>query len=368
MVFGIHRRRLRILKNILKRPRVIVPLLQQKLFMGMMQNKTHSNFSPLALDIEPTAKCNFACKYCQVSWWDRSAKVKNLTLEQFRKIVDQFPNLLQIKLQGMGEPLLNSEFFDMVAYATTKGIIVRTTSNGSLLNEKMIEKALASGLGEITISMDGATKETFERIRKNGKFDMVVQNIRNLIQKRGKAKDPVVSVWMVGTKDNIQEFPKLVQLCKSLGVDMLYLQHHLNFWGDSAVMQQLETLSINREQTKTGYTKEVDTILAEAQRVAKKVRQPLTIYKGNTLQQDEKCIWPWSSAYISADGYVVPCCIIANPAVKNFGNLQTQSFKDIWNSKGYQQFRQTFIDGKPLDICAGCYVGCKKKSAASVLG
>lgn len=362
----LNRRKIRILRNTLKRPGALLNLVKLRFFLPLLQRSTSISATPAVLDIEPTAKCNLRCKYCQVSYWDRSEKVKNLSYEQFVHIVDQFPHLLQIKLQGMGEPLLNSDFFKMVAYADQKGIIVRTVTNATLIMGPMAEKIIKSPLAELTISVDGATKETYEHIRRGGKFDRVVENIRNLVRLRkeqGDGRTPMLTVWMVGTKDNIHEFPQLIRLAKELGVDKVYLQHHLNFWGTTEYQKDMAQYAINREDTDSHYTREVERILAESRNIAKTLGMPLTVYTGNTLFQDQKCGWPWTSAYISADGFVVPCCIVANPQVMQMGNLFHQKFADIWNSQKYRAFRKLFMDRKPPKMCNGCYVGCGKSNA-----
>ena len=68
-------------------------------------------------------------------------------------------------LQGLGEPMMHPRFFDMVAYAAGKGIRVTTNSNLTLLNERRAAACVASGLDCLHVSIDGATAETYERIR-----------------------------------------------------------------------------------------------------------------------------------------------------------------------------------------------------------
>ena len=104
------------------------------------------------MDIEPTTGCNFRCTMCQVS--SPNFVSKNLDFEMFKKVIDQNKQLLKIKLQGMGEPLVNINFYKMVEYATKYGIVSEITTNGSLLNENNIQKLLKSNLSR-TVSIDG---------------------------------------------------------------------------------------------------------------------------------------------------------------------------------------------------------------------
>ncbi len=69
-------------------------------------------FLPTSIDVEPIDTCNFACDHCQVTHWTR--KTTRLTTERFVSILRQLPMLRQIKLQGMGEPLLNSHLIEIL--------------------------------------------------------------------------------------------------------------------------------------------------------------------------------------------------------------------------------------------------------------
>ena len=191
-------------------------------------------FLPPSVDIEPTIRCNLKCKFCQVPTWNR--KADDLTFEQFKRILDQFPNLIKLKLQGMGETFINKDIFKMIDYAAGKDLFIKTTTNATLLNPDMCKKIIISKLDELVISLDGSTKETYEAIRKGAKFDDVIKKIEYLSNLKKKFKSgPKLSVWFVGTELNMKELPDLVKLCKKLGLDQLTIQTSLNMWGDDAL-------------------------------------------------------------------------------------------------------------------------------------
>ena len=131
------------------------------------------------MDIEPTTGCNFRCTMCQVS--SPNFISKNLDYEMFKQVIDGNKQLLKIKLQGMGEPLVNNNFFNMVEYASKYSIVSEITTNGSLLNQNNILKLQQSNLSRITVSIDGATPDVFEKIRVKSNFETVISNCKNLI-------------------------------------------------------------------------------------------------------------------------------------------------------------------------------------------
>ena len=92
-------------------------------------------YFPWSVDIEPTTRCNLTCPMCQLRAWTKPRR--DLSLDEFKGIVNQFPGIAGIKLQGMGEPLLNAELIDMVRWADRKNIRVRTVTNGMLMDASM---------------------------------------------------------------------------------------------------------------------------------------------------------------------------------------------------------------------------------------
>ena len=88
-------------------------------------------FLPTSIDVEPIDTCNFACDHCQVTHWTR--KTTRLTTERFVSILRQLPMLRQIKLQGMGEPLLNRHLIQMLEEGERWGGAIFVVTNGSVI-------------------------------------------------------------------------------------------------------------------------------------------------------------------------------------------------------------------------------------------
>ena len=127
------------------------------------------SYLPAKMDIENVSRCNFRCTMCQVSDWAGGKRARDMTLEEFQGFLSKQVGITEIKLQGLGEPLLGPDFFEMIRFARSRHIWVRVTTNSSLLHHKENYRHLVdSDVCEVQMSLDGATPEVFEAFIKSG--------------------------------------------------------------------------------------------------------------------------------------------------------------------------------------------------------
>jgi MoaA/NifB/PqqE/SkfB family radical SAM enzyme len=303
-------------------------------------------FCPITVDIEPATICNFRCGFCQAP--TMHGRTPFLSYDDFCRILDELPYVLRIKLQGMGEPLLNKDFFAMVAHARRKGIYTTTITNGSLLTQGNCQRLIESGLDKIYISIDGATKETFETMRPGGDFHVVIENVRRLAAMRIR-KQPEVHLWVLCMRDNLDELPDIVRLGSDLGVDEVGLQYDLNFWGKEDYRSRFRDQLLTRDEP----LKKIEEAVATARRLGVAIR----VFTGDRFTPGNDCSWPWTSAYFTADGYVIPCCSRADPELFNAGRLTEKGdFKRIWNGDSYRALRRSIRTHHLWDYCTDCYL------------
>ena len=318
-------------------------------FLIASKFKTGSiNYLPISMDIEPTTGCNFRCTMCQVSLPDFAAK--NMDLETFKKVIDDNPQLLKIKLQGMGETLVQTQIFDMMNYAKSHGIVTETTTNGSLLNKKNVELLKANKLSKITVSIDGATKSTFESIRVDSNFDEVIKGVSLLVEQCNKnLLRPQISAWCVLQNKNYHEIFKVFDLCRKIGFDDLTFQIQLSSWGQDYWVDKNKSMQINfnAEQVQEDFEK--------IRNLGKKNNFNIRIFEENALNFDKQCQWPFRSSYVSVDGSVVPCAPISDPKVVTMGNIKETSYEKIWKSKAYDKLRDNIRKNNLDNYCKDCY-------------
>ena len=305
-------------------------------------------YLPHQLDVEPIDICNFACDHCQVTHWKRELATR-LNPERFRAILGQFPGLRHIKLQGMGEPLLNKSLLDMLEEGERRGIAMMTVSNGSVYTEGIAGRLLALRKATLVFSIDGATAETFESIRVNGKFQAVTEHIADLTRRRGATPWPRIEINTVATARNMHELPELVRLSKQLGVDSLTIRTQLEDFGKDSMQGSIVPINISRG------SRRAEQLLAESERVSAEIGMPLEITRGPRYSSSNRCRWPWNNAYIAANGDVVPCCQVADASVVKMGNVFDQPFSQIWNNDKYQTLRRRIANDDIPHYCRSCY-------------
>src|SRR5258707_15593342 len=135
---------------------------------------------PRSIYIEPTSRCNELCQQCPRTLLSREDD-RDLSFDNFRYIVDQFPVLDRVVLHGLGEPLLNKDLPRMVSYLKARGTYVLFNSNGIALTAKRGQQLIDAGLDEYRLSMDGATRETYTHVRGVAAFAQICRNIRAFV-------------------------------------------------------------------------------------------------------------------------------------------------------------------------------------------
>ncbi len=297
---------------------------------------------PSTLDIEPNNYCNFKCPHCQVTHWDKPRV--NLDVAGLETLLKQMPKLIRIKLQGMGEPLLNKQLLPMLKTIEARGIKTEIISNGSVMTEGICNGLLSLST-HITFSIDGATQEVFEGIRVGSSFTKVIENIKKFAeQSQGKH---TLEARTVVTKDNLHQLSDIVRLVASLKLNKATFQLILHSWAKED-MEKINHQKRIRDD-------DVQTQVNQAKAVAKHLELPVAFNSEDRYTRQRKCNWPWKSAYIASNGDVVPCCILADSDTVKMGNVFEQDFKEIWNSEAYQTLRKQIRDHELPQFCKNCY-------------
>jgi radical SAM protein with 4Fe4S-binding SPASM domain len=322
---------------------------------------------PTYLQLEPVGQCNLRCQMCPIQF-RKDGPPAFMAFDTFTWIIDQFDNLEELHLQGLGEPMMHPQFFDMVGYATRRGVRVTTNTNLTLLNPTRAERCVTSGLDTVCVSIDGATPEVYERIRIRGRLARVLANIELVATARQRLESQLPRFRMVTVlmKQNLHELPNLVRLARRSSIESLFVQHLCHDFGESSLPAFYRPMrDFVRQQTLLDEDPaRVERYFEEARTLARKLevdlRLPRTsqrLYSPGTPGRD-RCQWPWTGAYISYDGQAMPCCMIATPDRLTLGNVRRSRLEDIWNGPAYESFRRQLASNEPPEICSSCSVYC----------
>src|SRR5687768_17890701 len=135
----------------------------------------------------------------------------------FERIVqDVFPRTNYLCLSIMTEPFMSREFPDRLIRVREAGVpFSDIITNGTLLNPRILEKVFEAGINRFTFSIDGGTREVFERLRTGSRFDHVMANVR-LFQTMRRGAQPALRINHVLSEPNIDHFQEFLDLMEEV--------------------------------------------------------------------------------------------------------------------------------------------------------
>ena len=363
---------------------------------------TDSQAFPTHLLIETTTRCNLRCKQC--AHVINKYAFDDMRQETFYKLRPLFPHAKMVALYGHGETFLYEHFFEMLEELKQYDLSVYVTTNGTLITDEVAERLVEIGLDKLAFSLDAATAELFNDIRRGADFDKVIQNIQrvNAAKKRYQRDDrPILSIMYCAMKSNIQELPKLVRLADELNMTHGVAVMNIYEYGISgealADHPEIAEPSINeanelaqklavplgglengfeglhvapvqlslRDKIYRNYrefTRSFDrkTLLrTKLSRLSErlthrngheKAEAPPAITPGQHTIQVKKCRDPWDFLFVDVHGNIRPCCT----SHRIMGNLHEEDFVTIWNNMDYQEFRARMVSTNIPEECKTC--------------
>jgi MoaA/NifB/PqqE/SkfB family radical SAM enzyme len=331
-----------------------------------MANSHLTGRLPVELYLESTNRCNLRCRGC-IHYKGHWEPGRDISFDEMRRICDQLPDLQRVVLHGIGEPLLNRQLPAMIAHLKARGVTVLINTNGILLDAHWRRALMDSGLDGLRVSLDAASPQGYQRIRGSDEFDCVVGNLKALkaMQAESRQSQPAVSIWFLGTTDNIAELPQCIRLAADIGVAEVYLQRLVYFHDHAGFGVAVAHKTLQETEPR------LMDLIQESQQLADRLGvrfnasglcQPAQSLKAEAAEKK-----PWRNCfryqhlmYITAWGNVLPCCIApfatADYASLIMGNVFETSLDEIWTGGHYTQFRKAHRSAQPPQCCRGCGV------------
>lgn len=263
--------------------------------------------APLHLDIELTNQCNLACTMCphgDDNWKPVKGMMDYKTAKE-ALIQARRMGTVSVKFNFRGEAGLHKQLTELVKYAryVLRYADIQINTNLVAFSERRLKTLCHAGLTRMIVSVDGATKETYEKIRKGAKWSKLISNLQYL---NSLANRPTIRIQMTQQGDNEHEVE-------------LFKQNFSN-WADEVIVKPIRTLDGERK----------------------------------------RCPQPSQRLVIGWDGKAYGCC---GNWDDNFpiGRFPKQSLKELWNSEPAKLLRQIARDPNCALPCKTCDVGASYK-------
>lgn len=282
--------------------------------------------TPYVVQIDPSSRCNFKCKFCPAGRTDKENDMRTIMkLDLFKKIIDGLScfddKIKTIKLWKDGEPLLNCNISEMIKYAKGKRVSekIELTTNGYLLNEQLNYKLIESGLDKIVISIEGLNEEDYSK--NSGveiDFNKLVKNIKDLYCNK-KQCTIHIKIIDIDLSENYKK--KFFQMFNDIS-DEMFIEKAIPCWPDF----------------------EDDSI----------THKLLNVW-GKSVESKEVCTLPLYSLVVNANGKVSMCCNDWQQKII-VGDANKETMKEIWNKGEVIKFHilQLSKKRKSIPICSRC--------------
>jgi radical SAM protein with 4Fe4S-binding SPASM domain len=286
-----------------------------KLLWGYLAHRSKLGALPVEYIVETTAKCNLYCPMCPRE--THKQPKADMSGNVFERLVRQAGRTSEhMMLIGLGEPFMDPKIFEHIEFCHEHSISTLLSTNGTFLDEKTAARVLDSPLEQITLSFDGAKKETFEFYRKGAKFEKVRDNFvrfaRMKHERRSKLQIVVQMVKMEGNAAEVDDF--------------------VRFW---SALPGVDQVRVKEDET--------NLMRPDAGHAAEEWKHP--------------CHYLWRGPmYVKQSGDVYPCCQSYMLDGAPVGNIEQQPLAEIWNSAPMQQMRRLHAAGRggEVDVCSRC--------------
>jgi MoaA/NifB/PqqE/SkfB family radical SAM enzyme len=319
---------------------------------------------PFGLVIDPSNMCQLACPGCVHSIRNEELKVFDwpkgtLSEDRLSALLKLYgPYAIGVYFCNYGEPLLNLNTPKLIRLA--KSYLLGTALSTSLSVRRFDAEAyVQSGLDFMVLSIDGATQPVYERFRRNGDLELVLSNVRKLVDAKRKLhkRTPVLSWNFLAFEHNTHEIPLATRMARRLGVDFFRVVNPFDVrWDDPEMrpadvkggVRRLNWLSIsNQPENWNPFPDNVDS--GAIQRAFENPwNQEAASHSPPT--SGHTCHWLYKNMIMDAGGRIMPCCGGPRPDINLVFDTFDGKGSDPFNSERYRQARAWFSGGAPASI------------------
>ena len=300
-------------------------------------------YRPIYVKIKVNYGCNLKCEMCK-HW--RETHEPPISMDRFKEVISELAELgcKKIHFSG-GEPMLRPGLPDLVEHATSLGIRVTMTTNGTLIDKVKARRLIEAGLRGVNISIDSPIRKMHEKIRGvDGSFKQTVKAV-TLFNKYAHKGKITVRINTVVWRSNYQTLATLPELAHELGADGINLIPVDDHCGEHLSMRKKDIALFNSEIAPVIEQRAMELGINIADedaypfgRDSSEVRLGRAGRYAFGYYNKFPCYAPWTHSLIDFNGLVYVCCM-TREQIKPLGDVRKQSFKEIWEGAAYRQIR-----------------------------
>lgn len=290
-----------------------------------MRARETLGYPPTHLWIEPTNACNLQCVHCPTGTGLKRHR-GFIDFELAERLIEQaaaFKPLVYFHLGG--ESLLHPRLADIIRLAHSKGLPTGMFTNATILDRARGGALIAAGLDWLGFSFDGLDKESYESVRKGGRFDKVLGNILAFLALRKELGTAAPYTYMST-------------------VDLLHSPTAEQARAARDLKERLAHAGLDHMEVATPHTWAGLSLGGPAD--PKPAAPP------------SPCPALWSGLAILWDGQASPCCLDIEGRLP-VGDLTTQTLAEVWNGAPLAGLRAAFATGRWEALpsaCQACHI------------
>ncbi|GAB6036228.1 radical SAM protein [Fundidesulfovibrio butyratiphilus] len=305
-------------------------------------NVTEVVHFPLEVTLTMSLACNYRCTMCFQDRYDLT-----LRWQAIERLAPILPFARTLQLFG-GEPMLYKHIKPLYEMAHANGCLVTMISNGSLLTEEMVESIVENQVHCIKFSIDAGSPATYKKIR-GGDYFNVLRGVARIARRKMETRSffPVYDFNFLAMRSNVKELSRLVVTAAELGV------RAVNVFYPNMLKDHLVEDCVYFDQERS------DDMLSRAREVARHLGVGLNLpplfgeYEAQAATiSRERCLDPWTKAFVNADGTVNLCC----GGDTRIGSLYESEFEEIWNGERAKRLRATVNTPDEPAFCKRCRI------------
>lgn len=272
---------------------------------------------PPYVQIEPSSVCNYRCKFCYQTDSSFSGKTSEymgtMSFNDYTSIIDKLHGKVEfLSLASRGEPAICKELPSMLNYSKHKFLNLKINTNCSLMTEELAHALLDGGAKTIVFSVDAHSRELYEELRVNGKYERLIKGLtmfNNIRKEYYKRNDSIVRISGVFMDER---------------QDMNLMDHAWKEYVDQITFVRYNPWENVYTSEKTGIS--------------------------------EPCSDLWRRLFIWHDGSI-NCCDTDYKSTLLLGSCLESNLKELWHSQQYFELRSDHLGKRrenhsPCDKCS----------------